>query len=85
MTKQAIIGQLLMTGLFKLADEIQHTLEKIQLRYPAAINQIKELELEVEEKIDYMLVNFRDDPLSISMEDIDRIHSNIIKIRGLIE
>lgn len=85
MTKQAIMGQLLQTGLFKLADEIQHTLEKLQLRHPEVINQIKELELEVEEMIDSMLVDFQDDPLSISMADIDRIHSDIIKVRGLIE
>lgn len=82
--QQKAMSQILQVTLFKLAEEFHTILDKLQITHPHAGEQLSQIGRDVETFVDRTLDDYHRNGRNFSIEDMDRIHSEIIQVRALL-
>lgn len=78
------MAQILQVTLFKLAEETHQILDRLRQRYPDSRERFDLLSRQVETAVDRTLEDYHTNGRNFSVQEMDKIHSDIIEIRRLL-
>lgn len=82
--QQQAMAKILQVTLFKLAEEIHQILDRLKQTHPQSRDKFIQMGREVEAAVDKTLEDYHKNGRNFSVQEMDKIHSDIVEIRRIL-